>query len=290
MLAEQFLRRTSLIPERLESPARTCVTIERASEIFGSQFFGSEAAEEVFGIKVENLPPLTPTFTEERLGQAKNRGELLILNVGEFCEGEPTTMQEMEKRLQPQFDKEKKGKILFDTRGYEGEAFFTQDAPKYRWMLVSKEVLPNSLGKNYLEQTELLASYACDTLFGGGTLPLEYKEAIEEFKDQRVAIAKIMDINDEKSYNWKEAARRLAGLKLNQLLRQTPSEVMYADLLYFQNTGNRLLPSLATWTIGCESYGRLVYVDYFGSAGLVVCVRGPGYSRSDLGVCPSQIV
>ena len=175
-----------------------------------------------------------------------------------------------------------KGKILYDTDWYKDEKFFTKDTPRAKWALVSKTLVPDSTGKNYLQQTEVIAEYIKNKAFKGGSLPSQYQDAIREYDGQKEAIATLL------SSNWQEAAKRLAALKLNQMTRQTPAESLYDFLVYFQNKDQRLLENMYAWTSGLTSDGNLVYLGSFDSGGANVDVWGPDYSDSSIGVVLSR--
>ena len=61
---------------------------------------------------------------------------------------------------------------------------------------------------------------------------------------------------------WQKYAQELGDLKINQLTRQTPSEVLYDLLMYF-NVNGRLLENKYTWTNRRASDGDLVSVGGF---------------------------
>ena len=107
----------------------------------------------------------------------------------------------MHELLQPEFTTGNKGKILNsygqDNSWYKNEDFL-KDVPRASWVLVSKDVIPNSLSKNFLQQTEVIANYLKTDIFSakgesasGGKdqeMPEAYKEAIEEFEAKKASI------------------------------------------------------------------------------------------------------
>lgn len=264
--------------------------LERAKRIFGADFLGPQAIEKAFGIKVASSELPSIPFTEEELLKAKDLGQLLVLRVGKFNDGNSVTMQNMANRLQAQFESAGKGKILYNTDWYQNESFYTIDIPKRRWALVSKDIVPGSNGKNYLEQTQALSDLLMSgRIFGGQSYPREYKEALEEFGTKKAELARQMADQDYYNQHWKEIAEKLSELSINKLLRQTPVEVVYDLLLRFQNTNDeRLLENLYTWTCRRSSGGSLVIVGEFGADGLGLSRWVPDDSDDDLGVCLSR--
>ena len=183
------------------------------------------------------------------------------------------------------------GKMKDDTkplRGdwYKEEEFYTNEAPDVSWALVSKEVVPDSPSKNYLEQTQVLVDYLKNEVFKDVEMPAEYVEAIEEFETEKAEISAIVSSSTESE--WKEAAQRLEALKINQLTRRSPAETMYDLMVCYQQTGKKQLPDIYSWTKRRSSGGFLVCVGYFGSDGVAVYGLWPGSSPSSLGVSFSR--
>jgi hypothetical protein len=90
-----------------------------------------------------------------------------------------------------------------------------------------------------------------------------------------------------------EAGLKRKGAKNASVKRRTAAEVVYDELLYYVNTGERLLRDKYDWTrtsnsslMGYVSVGR--FVSSFDSSGLGVYNNLPGDSDSGLGVCPSR--
>jgi hypothetical protein len=147
---------------------------------------------------------------------------------------------------------------------------------------VSKETIPNSLGKNYLEQTEVLVAYIQNSVFKDMVMPQEYADAIVEFEAQKAEIAGLMRTD------WAEASRRLVKLQLNQWTRQTPVEALYDIDVRLLNNGDRLLEKVHTWTNCRRSGGGLVIVGNADDDGARVFVDQPDDPYVSLGVSFSR--
>jgi len=272
-------------------PETVSLTVERAQEIMGADFLGAEAVEKTFGFMPEVVPALP--FSENDLERAKELNQFLVLRLDQTTDGKPLTMKEINKMLEKQIKKEGKGKILFDTDWYKNENFFTKDTPKLSWALVSKAEIPSSTSKNYLQQTEQVTKYLADAVFKDIDLdkvPQEYVEAMAEFEAQKADIKDLMSIDPTTGLakNWQEAARRLSELKINQLTRQSPVEVLYDFLMYLQNNNSRLMESKYTWTYRRDSAGELVYFGSSDAAGASVLGWAPDAVRGGLGVAFSR--
>jgi hypothetical protein len=159
---------------------------------------------------------------------------------------------------------------------------YSKDAPRAGWALVSKEVLPDSLSKNYIEQTEVLIAHLKNAVFKGMKLPENYRKAIAEFESQKTELTRLM------SSNWREAAKRLAELEITKLTRSTLQETIYDAAMYFGKTGERLLPNRYNWTSTRDPGGRLVLVGDFGGSGLSGNGHAPDFRGVILGVSLSR--
>lgn len=274
---------TKTKPKSPERKREAGISIEQAKEILGEDVLGPEAVEATFGFRPEDTPPIP--FSVEELERAKELNQFLELRIDKTADGTPLDMNKMHALLQPEFTAGNKGKIL-NSYGqadswYRNEDFL-KDTPRASWVLVSKDVIPNSLSKNFLQQTEVIANYLKTDIFKDKEMPEVYKEAVEEFEAKKASIQAIL------TSNWQEAAKQLSELKLNQLTRQLPVETMYDFLMYFKNNKKRLLESKHTWTYRRASDGGLVYFGYSAADGAGVNSWTPGAAHAYLGVAFSR--
>ncbi len=263
--------------------------MDMAKEVMGEEFFGVQEVKKAFGMEVnpEGIPEIP--FSREELEKAKELNQFLVLRANMASDGKPLTLRKINEILKGKVSDGSKllyaddgtGKIKSDS-WYKDEDFPKTDKPKLAWALVSKEVIPNSTSKNYLQQTEGLADYLKNQVFKGEEMPSEYQESIDEFEKEKGEIEKLM------SSDWQKAAEKLSSLKINQLTRQNPAEVLYDIAIYFQNKGERILEKIYTWTARRDSDGGLVVAGGFDSGGVYVRGRRPGGSRDDLGVAFSR--
>jgi len=263
-------------------------SLEKAAEIMGVDFFGPAAIEKTFGIQLEQCDIPAIPFSEAELERAEELGQFLILRVNQTADGQPLTMENMNQMLANEFKTANKGKILYKTDDsgqieddalYRNEDFFLKETPKLSWALVTKEVIPDSLNKNYLEQTTEIVNYLQKEVFADQEMPKEYDKAITDFENVKDEIAELISQG-----NWQKAAELLEGLAITKSTRQTPVEALYDILVYFQNTGDRLLKETYTWTRRCDSGGEFVDVGDAGDEGVDVPVDGSGDRYDDLGV------
>lgn len=267
--------------------------IRTAREIMGEkEVMGPEQIEKAFGMKLrtEEVPAIP--FSKFELKRAKDLGQFLVLRTGKAPDGKPLTMEKMNGMLASKFQDEDKGDILYSVDLYAEQPFYTggkekkpadHSTPNSEWALTTKELLSDSTNKNYLEQTEVIATYLEGEVFKDRTLPPEYKEAIEELKAKKSQLQTLLREGDRSKFE-----PEISKLKINRLTRQNPSEVLYDLLMYFQNNGERLLENKWVWTHAADSDGDRVDLGGFVSGGLVVDRRSDDYSHSAIGVVFSR--
>lgn len=247
------------------------MSLAEADTLFRKNFFGPEAIRETFGFTLDAIPAIP--FSKQELQRAEKEGALLILQIDQLADGTPLTGEVIHQRSGKQKDG---NKFLYDTDWYKNEDFFTKESPRSGWRLVTPELLPNSTGKNYYDQMQLLVSEA-EALHRGYV-----DDAVLEWSQKKDALKSLMDTD------WKEASKQLAQLEINQLFRESFVEVMYRLKLVNQTWGKNLLPSKYTWTNSRSSYGNLVHVGRFGTDGARVGGADPRSAHDSLGVSFSR--
>ena len=219
--------------------------IPRAKEIMGNrEVMGPAEVKKAFGIEIaeSELPPIP--FNEQELKKAKELDQFLVLRVNKAPDGQPLTISKMQEILSDDFSKKGAGKVLSDTYGWrETQTFYTDETPDLGWALTSKQVIAVSTGKNYIEQSFMIADYLEDQVFNGVEMPDEYKEAIKELKDKEEELTEIIKTGDSSEHR-----SEISKLKLNKLTRQSSAEALYDILIYFQNNDERLLEDEYTLT------------------------------------------
>ena len=262
------------------------VSLEKAAEKMGTDFFGPQQVEKAFDVSLAAREVPRIPFSREDLERAKELGQMLVLRVSKASDGTALSMVKLNGLTKEKLKKARKGKALADEAGWKkDEQFYTTEAPETRWALVSKELIPDSTSKNYLDQTELLVSYLKDKVFRGmAGLPRAYTDAIAEYEAAKGAIGASIGADP----GWQDAAKRLSELKINQLSRQTPVEAFYDILVRLLNTGERSLEATYTWINRRNSDGRLVFVGNADADGTDVDADRPDRVLSDLGVSFSR--
>jgi len=275
------LRRFFVVGSESKLSGEVMEQMRRAREIVGKEnFVGPPEIQIAFGFEPElSTVPEIP-FTEDDLEKAKELEQMLVLRVDKASDGSSLTMQKI-KEITGNKVKDG-GEVFYDQGWYEDEEFYTGETVKAGWALVSKEFIPESTSKNYLEQTEVAIDYLQNQVFAGKPLPKEYQDAIDEFESQKTEIAGLL------GSDWQSASEKLAKLSITGLTRQSPVEAIYDLATHFQNTEERLLPDAYSWTSKRDSDGDLVVVGYFKSDGVNVSYDSPGYRNGNLGVSFSR--
>lgn len=266
-------------------------TLADAERILGKEsVLGPKAVEQVFG-KLERTPPIP--FSKEELERAKELGQQLIFYTDSLlptASGEkaaPLTLENLRTRFTKSHDD---GKVFYshgsDDFWYKNEDFFKKEKPRTGWRLTSKDLIPDSTSKNYVEQTDVLIEYLQKQVFKGAKLPKSYEDAIVEWKRERAKIEPLATSSTDTE--WKRGSQMLADLAITKLTRELPVEVLYRFILNDQINKDKPLPSAYTWTAGRGSGGGLVHVGDFGGAGAFVYRNGPDHRNGTLGVSFSR--
>lgn len=260
-------------PVTLASPA-----FARSLFARGTDAIGAEEIMRAFNMTLPSadmsvIPPIP--FTEAELQRAHALGHYLILQVGAGKNGRLLTMQSMHDDTK---NKLGKGKLLYDTDWYGKEDFYTKDTPRVGWRLVSREVIPGSTSGDYIAQTQAIVDYLLGKVYEAEEPPAPYKEAVTEFVARKAELEQLM------SDDWEKCAAECADLKINQLFREKPVEVIYGLVVQHAINNEYLLGGMYTWTSTRSSDGYLVRVGGAGAVGVYVDGDDPGRSRSYLGV------
>lgn len=292
-------------PEPSSTPEST--SLQEAIEILESRVFGPEQVEQAFGIHLETIPPIP--FTKEQLEQAKEKGMDLILYTDKLQDGKPLTALSLVEYLE---NKQSKGAtsgkypILnsFQADDWKRkEPFFTTETPRSTdnqgtyWKLVSREVIPDSINQNYLEQTQILANYI-RSLYNQDPnnqkeIPPNIQQALDEFDQLLKNDPQFEDkVKSTDESVWKQAAQTLANLQLTKLFRESYVENIYRLTLTDRtrlDTDAQLLQAMYSWTKTLTSDGYFVVSGDFDRSGAGVAGRRPGSSFSSFGLSFSAV-
>lgn len=224
---------------------------KRAEEIMGKEnVLGLEAVRTFFDVRAHPFILDRIPFKTWELKRARELGQQLIYytdTLGEYrtvgisgqrVVTEPLTLE----NLKQSFPKTRGGGPMFrDQNWYAKKDFFTNERPRTGWRLTSKEVIPGSYNKYYLEETEGLIEHLSEKVFADKKMPKEYEEAISEFHNERPNISRLL-----RGGKQDEVVKMFSGLKITRLTRELPVETMYR-LILNDCVGNPNLLS-STWT------------------------------------------
>ncbi len=290
-LAEIGLRMVTGKPMFLHGPTGTQkkesvdggVNLQEAKEILGTRFFGPDELKKA-GIEVEDVPEIP--FTAEQLETAKAKGLDLILFTDKLSDGSPLTGKSLNAFYGGK--QSNASKLLYKVDWYANEDFYAKETPELKWKLVSREIIPDTVSKNYLDQTEALAKYVQSLYADENDMPDEVKEALNEFEDIMQDSVKGKHLKagvvSQTDAEWKAASALLADLKLTKMFRESFAEVFYRLVVIERANGGNLLQQKYAWTGTRSSVGRLVLVGVFGAGGADVGGYGPGFAFSVLGL------
>lgn len=276
---DAYYQRVAERMKQVERMFSESLSPSEAKEILKQDFLGKEEIERAFDIKIEDKDIPEIPFTKEDIEKAKELGQFLILRTDKIDKKTPLTIENLNKHLK---GKTKEGGKILYSDSYKSEDLYKTEIPKLSWALTSKELIPDSTSKNYLQQTELIVKYLKEKVFKDTDISESYQQAITEFEAQKDEIEKLM------TTDWKKAAEKLEKLQINQLTRQTPVETIYDLIAYLHTNNQRLLENKYTWTKRRFSDGRLVVVGNFDSSGAGLNGWLPDDSDDNLGVSFSR--
>jgi MoxR-like ATPase len=283
----------------LSLPKAEGISMKEAKEIMGANFYGPEEIKTALALEFKGeIPPIT--FSKEILERLRDTHQLILYSPDFYSDaivGIPPNSHKLPvngHNMYENLDKKKKDgtKLLYDNDWYKNEKFFTEERTELRWKLVSKDLIPNSTSKNYLEQTGILADYVVG-LYGTEEMPKDVKEALGEWialKNNKKEFKKLQDntVSSDEA-EWKSAADTLEKLKLTQMFRESFIEWFYRTALTERTTGERLLPNTYSWTKSRASSGDFVRAGDFYDGGGDVYRSRPRYSNSNLGCAFSAV-
>jgi len=233
----------------------------------GTDCFGPQELRQI-GIEVADVPPIP--LSEKMLAHLRTLGVSL-----EWHDGQET-MQSLHDRLG---NKLGEGKLLYNTDWYGGDPFYTEEKSAVaHWRVVTKGLVPDSIGKKYLPQTRVLAEYLKNRVFAGQSLPEKFRLAIEELNDREKELTELVGVD------WNKGGEQVVKLAVNQLCRGTAGQSLYGIALHKAVNDEYLFPGLWDWTNSRSSDGYLVDVGRSDEDGVYVARYDPVLSYDHLGV------
>jgi hypothetical protein len=258
------------------------VSERQARDIFREDFLGPGELEAALGIpaRLYKAPPIP--FDSVSLLWAKNRGFFLVLRVNIGRDGRPLTLQKLNHDAQDIFDARRAGRFLYrDGMQYDEDPFFSAEYPALGWALTMKELLPGTLGKNYLGQSEEIADYLVNS-------PLRTR-----LPDLGAAIADFLVMHREEirtflRYSEVGSSALLRSVLMTRRVRPSAVEALYDMAFYFLVSGKRMLADSYAWTSSLSLSRNFVKVGKFDEAGIDInALRSVSYAAQNLGALVS---
>lgn len=222
---------------------------EKAKEILGEDYLGPEAVLHAFGVdlKPEQIPRIP--FKEWEIEKAKEMEQFLVLRIDKTRTGKPLTIKNIEEEC---------GFPMASHRVVYNKSNITnRETPRVGWALVSKQSIPGSLNKNYLQQTEVLVNYL-SYQYHRYAMPQKLREIIFETGQSIIRIRSELSQANHNKIAWNKVAKELTNLEINRLFRPKSVEVVYDMEIYHSNTTKSLIPKEQVWTWEfLERYNRV---------------------------------
>lgn len=232
------------------------INADQAREILGPDlFFGAEVLKATHGIKLSKkiLDRIPLNLTEQDALECKRLNHRVSLHSDKLADGQPLTMLSLNDDVKEIHT----NNLLHNTDQYRQESFATSTGIlEYRE--TSSDVVPGTLGQDYLQSTDTFITYLKTERYKGRPLPTEYEDAIKEYEEKRSDLAQMnKDWNKPHASgqkNWYVAAEIFANLQITQLTRPTPNSIVQDIAM------KPMLQSTYTWTLARYSDGFLVRV------------------------------
>lgn len=162
---------------------------------------------------------------------------------------------------------------------YRNEFFWMNEKPRNGLCLMSTKCVPNSMQKNFLEQTFVLAEYAEKVL-----------PELKKTKFWKMALRSLKNIEKEvelffEKKEYASVVKLFQRLQINQFFRPNFVEIFNQAVSHNRINGGRLYENEYTWT-NTISHSKewLLYAGCFDSYGLEVCNDYPNVSEANRGV------
>jgi hypothetical protein len=240
----------------------------------GTSFFSHAEAGHVLGACIADPKQLEAPIPPEFHRKVVAMDCQFVYQSDKFADGSPLTMKELHARRKNRDALD--GKLLYDTDWYEAEPFFTTQTPTTGWFIKSHAVVPNTLGKNCVQGSLVVADFV-EELFGDA-LATAWKDTIAELRDKAKALEKLCAGN-----KWKEGAKQWSELAFSQLFLNHPVEILCQSLLSQGVNKERLFVSEYGRTKQLSADGRVVSVGDAGEDGARVGRWNPGNRGDGLG-------
>ncbi len=263
----QIMSREEIERGRKELMGRA--SLERAQEILGKEnVIGPEDVKKTWGYIPENIPSIQ--FSKEALERASELGLFLELRIKKDKEGNHLTIKRMNELKRAFSGRRLLHSISLDER----QRYFTEKSTlELEWVLISKDIIGRgpegaeyqAVNKTYLEQTEVIEKYLREKLFKDNPLPKELAEAIQEYEvylknhpefftnpSKRIFKSThdlaIVLSNDGGLFSRTKYCEELAGLKINQMTRSIPTDIIYDIICYYEKNNKQLFKNISIST------------------------------------------
>lgn len=136
--------------------------LEQARAVLGADVLGPEEITQALGkVPIVRKPPAVP-FTKQQLEAAGEHGEMLVLRAPVGADGSPLTIAHLLAHNPDLFDKRLLRQLGYQLKtdwGIELEPLTAQETCAAGWALVTKNLLPGSINREYETQRDALGAH-----------------------------------------------------------------------------------------------------------------------------------
>lgn len=226
---------------------------KRGQEIMGRDFYGVDAVEKTFGIRlpIKKVPEIP--FSQPELERAKELDQFLILrtDVG------PNNIPLSEGAINWLAYGQTRNRDYYEGEPSRRNPRHITETPRPRWALVQKRLLHGSIGLSPVKGIEMIIDYLINGVFRNRPLPTLYLDAVNEFEKHKASFGAMTHDNeinsndpmrhvgDIKDYIKEDEVDQLTSLKIIDLTLHRPSEAAY-DSAVMRKVDDGILFDLAS--------------------------------------------
>lgn len=259
------------------------VSFEEAELLFEEDYLGPEKVKQIFGVLPERIPPIP--FRREELERARELGQQLVFFSQVIQDKKGEIVSATFKHLMERYPKAKDGNKMVVMIHDPTAAYRIEEVPRAGWRLVSKDVIPDTRGKQTIPALgRLLGYYQRRVSLTGERPPQAYIDATEEYRERgaRTLQASMNELN------WRNLIVPISELKVSQYFCERAVECLYRLILTNQLHGTRLLTDVYARTMSAKPESGHVTVGFFDEEGVVEGLSSPLEGYEQVGMCFSR--
>lgn len=170
------------------------------------------------------------------------------------------------------------GKLLYNSVGGKSTPNVSGVFHPWHWRLTTREVIPDSVDKDWVQQLRVLADYVVDQVYAGQEIPSAYRLAVEEFNSFELSLTELL------ASDWERASLKIVDLSLCRLCLESPEQALWNIVLNHGANKEYFLTRQTTRTNAISDMKGTVTIGNSGPEGVVMMDVMPYTKSSVIGV------